>query len=275
VEKDYYFKQIPRSRIATFDTFAAGLLRHHVSALLQFDVTESRRILRDIRKKGVMISFNGWLVKVISSVLEHHPEASAFLYNKHKLIVFNDINISVLIEKKINGQKVPIPYIIKKTNHKSAQEISAELDDAKNRKITPADITLHKRASFSERMYYHLPGLLRRSFWRILLRNPRIAFNKMGNAVITSVGTIGVLDGWFIHRSVHPISFGIGSILKKPMVVENEIQVREILHITVLIDHDVIDGAPMVRLLNALTRSIESGYFLEKPNPQNTHPHLQ
>ncbi|HDS08542.1 MAG TPA: hypothetical protein ENO05_13065 [Bacteroides sp.] len=124
-------------------------------------------------------------------------------------------------------------------------------------------------------MYYHLPGLLRRSFWRILLRNPRIAFNKMGNAVITSVGTIGVLDGWFIHRSVHPISFGIGSILKKPMVVENEIQVREILHITVLIDHDVIDGAPMVRLLNALTRSIESGYFLEKPNPQNTHPHLQ
>ena len=80
----------------------------------------------------------------------------------------------------------------------------------------------------------------------------------MGNVVITSVGMMGKLNGWFIHRSVHPISFGIGSILKKPVVVNNEIKIREILNMTILVDHDLIDGAPMVRFLNDLTWQIEN-----------------
>ncbi|HZK60803.1 MAG TPA: 2-oxo acid dehydrogenase subunit E2 [Anaerovoracaceae bacterium] len=68
-----------------------------------------------------------------------------------------------------------------------------------------------------------------------------------------------LINGWFLHKSVHPVSFGIASILKKPVVIENEIRIREILNMTILVDHDVIDGAPMVRLLNDLTKSIESG----------------
>jgi pyruvate/2-oxoglutarate dehydrogenase complex dihydrolipoamide acyltransferase (E2) component len=70
---------------------------------------------------------------------------------------------------------------------------------------------------------------------------------------------IGKINGWFIHRSIHPVSFGVGSIIRKPVVVGNEIKIREILNMTILIDHDVIDGAPMVRLLNELTRYIETG----------------
>ena len=42
MKDDYIFKRIPKSRIATFDIFSVGLLKHHVSALLEFDVTESR-----------------------------------------------------------------------------------------------------------------------------------------------------------------------------------------------------------------------------------------
>ena len=81
----------------------------------------------------------------------------------------------------------------------------------------------------------------------------------MGNVMITSLGMIGRINGWFIHKSVHPISFGIGSILKKPAVIDNTIAVREILNMTILLDHDVMDGAPMVRFLNDLTKYIESG----------------
>jgi pyruvate/2-oxoglutarate dehydrogenase complex dihydrolipoamide acyltransferase (E2) component len=81
----------------------------------------------------------------------------------------------------------------------------------------------------------------------------------MGNAVITSVGMMGKINGWFIHRSVHPISFGVGSILKKPVVTGDEIKIREILNMTILVDHDVVDGAQMVRFLNDLTRMIEKG----------------
>lgn len=88
---------------------------------------------------------------------------------------------------------------------------------------------------------------------------PSSANATMGNVIVTSVGMMGRISGWFIHKSVHPLSFGIGSILEKPWVVDGEIRVREILNMTVLIDHDFIDGAPMARFVQKLTRNLESG----------------
>jgi pyruvate/2-oxoglutarate dehydrogenase complex dihydrolipoamide acyltransferase (E2) component len=95
--------------------------------------------------------------------------------------------------------------------------------------------------------------------WRFLLKHPKIAFKEMGNVVITSLGMMGRINGWFIHKSVHPISFGIGSIIKKPIVINDEIEIREILNMTILFDHDVIDGAPIVKFIKDLTKYIEKG----------------
>jgi pyruvate/2-oxoglutarate dehydrogenase complex dihydrolipoamide acyltransferase (E2) component len=231
--------------------------------MLEFDVTDSRKKLKDLRKSGINVSFNGWMIKVISSVLQKYPEASAFLYNKRKLIIFNDINISILVEKKIGVSRVPIPLVIEKTNFKSALDITMEIENAKKQELSDNDIILSKKSTFSENLYYQLPGFLRRTIWKIMLRNPECAYKKMGNVVITSVGMMGRINGWFIHKSVHPLSFGIGSILKKPVVIDNEIRIREILNMTILVDHDVIDGVPMVKFLNDLTKSIESGELIK------------
>ncbi len=255
----YRFQKIARSRIATFDIFSVGLRKHHINAILEFDVTESRMKLRHLRKSGISISFNAWLIKVIGCVLQIYPEATAYLYNKKKLIIFDDINVSILVEKTIDNVKVPMPLVIEKVNKKTAREITFEIEQAKSQELQSDDIVLKKQSTSYERLYYYLPGFLRRLFWMILLRRPKSAFNTMGNVVITSVGMMGKINGWFIHKSVHPISFGIGSILKKPVVIENEVKIREILNMTILVDHDVIDGAPMVRFLNDLTNYIENG----------------
>jgi len=49
------------------------------------------------------------------------------------------------------------------------------------------------------------------------------------------------------------------------VVIDNEIKIRDILNMKILVDHDVIDGAPMVRLLNDLTNYIETGKETDKP----------
>jgi len=258
MKRNYQFQEIVRSRIATFDIFGIGLKKHHISAMLEFDVTDSRARLRELRKKGISVSFNAWLIKVIGSVVSKHPEAAAYFYNKKKIIIFNDINVSLIVEKKTGEARVPIPLVIEKVNKKSAADISAEIDAAKGQELSRGDIVLKKRSSAYERFYYRLPGSIRRLFWRMLLKYPKAAFRTMGNVSVTSVGMIGRVNGWFIHRSVHPISFGIGSVLMKPVVIGNEIRSREILNMTILVDHDVIDGAPMVRLLGDLTDFIEN-----------------
>lgn len=261
MNNEFNYKPVPGSRIATFDTFAIGLKKHHVAALLEFDVTESRGRLQESRRGGLNISFNGWLIKVIGSVLQDHPEAAAYLRGKRKLMVFNDINISILVERTINGERVPIPVVIEKTNEKTAQEITFEIESAKKQDLSAGNIVINRQSKLSERLYYHLPGSARRLVWKMMLGNPRFAFRKMGNAVVTSVGMMGKVNGWFIHRSVHPVSFGIGSVLKKPVVVDDEIKIREILNMTVLVDHDLVDGAPMVRLLKDLSFRIERAEF--------------
>ena len=257
--RTFSFLKINQSRIATFDVFAVGLNKHHVSAMLEFDVTESRKKLREVRRKGIKVSFNAWLIKVISKALVIHPETAAYLYSKRKLIVFNDINISMVVEKEVDGCKVPIPLVLEKTNDKSIEAITEEIEKAKNQHLTKEDIVLNRKTKLYEKVYYHLPGFLRRHFWKYLLHHPKTAYKLMGNVAITSLGMMGKINGWFIHKSVHPISFGIGSVLQKPTVNNGEIQIREILNMTILIDHDVVDGAPMAKFLNDLTDFIEKG----------------
>lgn len=59
-------------------------------------------------------------------------------------------------------------------------------------------------------------------------------------------------NGSFIYPLVHLISFGVGSILKKAVVAGDEIKIREILNMTVLVNHAALNGAQMVRFLNGL-----------------------
>jgi pyruvate/2-oxoglutarate dehydrogenase complex dihydrolipoamide acyltransferase (E2) component len=56
----------------------------------------------------------------------------------------------------------------------------------------------------------------------------------------------------------------VGGIARKPAVVEDHIEPREMLSLTVIFDHDVVDGAPAARFVQRLVELIESGYGLVK-----------
>ncbi|MDP4190617.1 MAG: 2-oxo acid dehydrogenase subunit E2 [Bacteroidota bacterium] len=256
---NYSTHSFPSSRIATIDVCAIGKQRHHICILLECDVTESRFKIRRRKSEGCKISFTAWLLKVISKTLKEHDEAAAFLLSKKEVIVFDDINISLLVEKSLDGKKVPMPLVIEKADKKNAENITREIEQAKKEVLSDKSVVLNRKSSKSERLYYHLPSYIRRMFWKIILKHPQIAYNKMGNVAVTSVGMFGQIKGWFIHTTIHPISFGVGSVIKKPVVVNNDILIREILNLTVLIDHDVIDGAPMIRFINDLVNNIEKG----------------
>ncbi|HBH24952.1 MAG TPA: dehydrogenase [Cytophagales bacterium] len=259
---DHHYKAIPKSRIATFDVYEVGKTKHHISALLECDVTDSRLKLKQKKSEGKKWSFNAWLLKVIGNTIQNYPEVAAYMASKKKLIIFDDINITMVVEKELNGEKVPIPLTIDQVNTKSVEAITMEIEVAKKQNFSTEDIVLHQKSNKGERFYYLLPKFLRLFIWKYVLGHPKVAYRKMGNVVVTSVGMMGRINGWFIHSSVHPISFGIGSIMKKPWVVDDEICIREILNMTILLDHDVIDGAPMARFVQELVKNIEKGVEL-------------
>lgn len=255
----YKIKNFPKSRIATNDVCAMGLKKHHVVAMIEIDVTESRKKINQRKETKQEISVTGWLIKEISTTIKDYKDVAAYIKGKRSTVIFNDINVSIIVEKDLNGMKVPIPLLIEKTNEKSIQTITEIINDARNQNLTVKDIVLQKKSNRLERIYYILPGFIRRYFWHYLLRHPKLAFSKMGNVSITSIGMIGKANGWFIPISIHPVCFGIGKISKKPIVVDDEIKIRQMLNITVLLDHDVIDGANMARFISKLTENIEKG----------------
>jgi pyruvate/2-oxoglutarate dehydrogenase complex dihydrolipoamide acyltransferase (E2) component len=260
------YKEIlfPKTRIATFDVYEIGRKKHHIKALLEFDVTDTRRLIKKYRSDtNSKLSFTAWLIKTISCTIEEFQNVHAYLKGKTKAIIFDAIDISVTIEREYGGELVPLPYVIRQTNKKDFVEITEEIYKAKYQKVTKEDIVLgEKQNKILNTLYYVLPGFIRRSIWKHILIHPKLAKRLMGSVVVTSVGMMGEINGWFIHTSVHPISFGIGSIIKKPRVIDDRIEIREILNMTVLIDHDVIDGAPMTRFIAKLSENIQSGLGL-------------
>lgn len=259
----YKIQKFPKSRIATLDICEIGKRKHHVTGLIELDISKSREKIRQYnRNSSTKISFTAWIINVICSTISKYETPSSYLKGKNKLIIFDDINVSIIVEKDINGQKVPIPLIIEKANEISIEAISIQINNAKNKQLTNNDIVLQKKADRLERIYYMLPGFLRRSVWKYILRHPKLAFSKMGNVAITSIGMMGQIKGWFIPISIHPICFGLGSIIKKPIIIDDKIEIREMLNMSILIDHDVIDGAIMARFINELTKNIENGMNL-------------
>ncbi len=262
---EFQVEEFPISRIATVDIGVAGLKKHYIKALIELDVTEARKLIREKKKLSEKVTFNSWLIKCISHTVEEFRAIHGIRKGKRKVVIFNDIDISIIIERKVDGKKVPLPYIIRKTNEKSIAEISDEIRIGQKQSIEDEkDYVLgqEKKNKLLMKAYYFLPDFTRNIIWKFILKSPMLTKQNMGTVAVTSVGMMGKINGWVEPISVHPLCFAIGSIVKKPGIVNNQIEVREYLYVTVLVDHDVIDGAPAVRALAKLTKLIENGYGL-------------
>lgn len=258
----YKIHKFPKSRIATIDVCEMGKKKHHVAAFLEIDVTRAREKIRKYKKNIAKISYSAWIIKVIAHTVSAQNAPAAFRLGKQKTIVFDDVNISFLIEKEINGEKVPMPLLIEKANTLEIESITRLLTHARQETPGKNQVVIQKSSTLAERIYYHLPGFVRRTIWKFMLKRPKMVFAKMGNVAVTSLGMYGKINGWFIPISIHPICFGIGSVVKKPVVVNDKIEIRDIMNLTVLVDHDVIDGGTVARFISVLNKNFENGLFL-------------
>jgi pyruvate/2-oxoglutarate dehydrogenase complex dihydrolipoamide acyltransferase (E2) component len=249
----------------TMDVGRIGMRRHHVKALIEIDVTESRKKIRSLRARpGVKISFTAWILKCIGQALNEHRQVHALRKGRTGLVIFDTVDISILVEKEVDGVPVPLPLVLRDVANKSVSAIFDEIDSAKRKIIqNGSDYVLDRdHNNKNPSLYALLPQFIRLVFWRIILRNPFRAKKMMGTAVVTSVGMMGSMNGWIIPFSIHPVCFALGSIVKKPEVVNDSISIREYLKMTVLVDHDVVDGAPAARFAARLVELVEGGYGL-------------
>ncbi|SHI20665.1 2-oxoacid dehydrogenases acyltransferase (catalytic domain) [Sporobacter termitidis DSM 10068] len=251
----------PASRLSTIDICALGLKKHHIAALLEVDVTQARALFRRYRaQNGESLSFTAWVAHCAAAAAGEFPQIAAYRSGRRKIAVSGTIDVAVAAEKRAGGHDVPLPFVIRNCGGKSVGEIHREVRQAQEERADEKTVVLGsgglRRAAA---LFYKMPAFLRRFIWKTFLLRPGTAVRTMGSVMVTSLGMCGDCDGWFIPIGIHPLVLAIGSITKKPGVVDDRIAVREYLKLTALVDHDVIDGAPAARYMTRFAALLQSG----------------
>ncbi len=165
------------------------------------------------------ITFNDIIIKFVSQALKEFPMVNArFLPDRIRLHRAVHIGVAVAMDE---GLVVPV---IRNTDKKSISRISREVtelvDKARHKKLLPAEYT-------------------------------------GGTFTITNLGMFGVESFHAIINPPESAILAVSAIIRKPVVVNDEIKIRPCLTLSLAVDHRVVDGAMAARFLSRVKELIE------------------
>lgn len=246
---------------------------HNMYGLLEVDVTCAREfIARHKARTGETLSFTGFLALCLARAVDQDKSVQAVLKGRKQLVLFDDVDVGLMIEGKVGEKKVLTGHVIRGANHKTYREIHQEI-----RSVQSTTVSLNKEAPAWFRTAMLLPfplsGLFKALVGMVLRGDPTISVSLLGTVGITSIGMFGEgHSGWGIFPTIQVLGLIVGTITRKPVVVQERIEPREILNLTVVFDHNVIDGAPAARFTQRLVELIESGYGLDDEQIETMEP---
>lgn len=202
----------------------------HATAMDEIDVsklvafrTQSKTMAIE---QGVHLTYMPFIIKAVTLALKDYPMFNSSYDDKtEELVLKKYYNIGVAVDTP-DGLLVPV---IKDSDKKGilpvAKELSLLAEKAKNKTLTLDTL-------------------------------------QNGTFTITNYGAIGATSGIPVIKHPEVAILGVGKIAKKPVVIDNDIVIRDILTITLCIDHRVIDGGDAGRFLGRLKAYLDDPMLL-------------
>jgi pyruvate/2-oxoglutarate dehydrogenase complex dihydrolipoamide acyltransferase (E2) component len=241
------------------DLMISGRKKHSVHGIARFDVTDIRKYFAEKKKEGESHSFSSYLISCIGQAIKKYPFMNSYRKRK-KLITFEDVDVSTIIEKEINVQgvvkKMPTNYIVRGVQNKTYQEIQDLIRSAQS--LNPNEV--NKEADANRNLYFRLPRFIQKLVWLKMERDPFFHKDRSGTVGLTAIGMFtGKLGGWALPITNQSLTFTVGGIGQELRRIDGKIEDREILCITMTIDHDLVDGGPATRFFMHLGDLLENG----------------
>jgi pyruvate/2-oxoglutarate dehydrogenase complex dihydrolipoamide acyltransferase (E2) component len=218
--------------------------------LLQCDITETRAYLRAAEPP---LSLTAYIVAAVGRAAAAHPEVHAYRNWRGRLVVHHHVDVATLIEVSTAQGSFPLAHLVRDAERRDLSDISNEIRIARHDpSASPSGSLFRKAAPWVSR----IPGAVS-LFYRLAARSVRMR-RMTGTVSVTSVGMFGGGGGFGIGPpTVQTLTVLVGGISLRPWVRKDEIVVREILDLSVTVDHNVVDGAPAARFVADLRRLIE------------------
>jgi pyruvate dehydrogenase E2 component (dihydrolipoamide acetyltransferase) len=179
------------------------------------DLVKLRAELKDaVAKRGAKLTYMPFIMKAIVSALKLYPNLNGLTDDaRQEFVVKHYYNFGVAVDTD-DGLIVPV---VKDVDRRSMIELAQEIDrvatDARNGKSKLEDL-------------------------------------KDGTFTITNAGNIGGLFATPVINYPEAAIVGVHAIKQKPWIVGGEIRVRDIMYLSISIDHRMNDGATGARFMN-------------------------
>jgi pyruvate/2-oxoglutarate dehydrogenase complex dihydrolipoamide acyltransferase (E2) component len=238
---------------------------HSMYGLLEVDVTTIMQfIARHKQQTGEALSFTGYLTYCLGRAIDEDKSVQAYLKGRKQFVIFEDVNVGLMVERQVGETRTLTGYVVQAANRKSYRQIHDEIRKAQT---TPASDSSEMPNWFRTVMTLPWPfsSLVKAGLSLATRGDPGIPVGMSGSVGVTAVGMFGKgHSGWGLEATRHSLDLIVGSICTKPWVVEGRIEPREILNLTVVFDHYVVDGAPAARFVKRLVELVESGHGLDE-----------
>ncbi len=241
---------------------------------VDLDVTELEKFITKKRKEGTKTTLTYLLTLIMGRAIRQEvPELNSYV-KRGKIIQREqvDATVSVLLPGGQMGS-VKVENTDKLTVEELAEEIGKEI--AQTRKGNENDTMQSKNLLSSVPWPFRnwLFKLYRTAtiHWGISVPGIGLDANSFGSYVVSNIGSVGLDTGYAALLPSSNISFVmvLGNVMKKPIVVNDEIVIRRIMSISATLDHRVVDGSHGGKMFRVIKHLIKNPELLEK-HPDNS-----
>lgn len=256
----YYVQRLSFRRRMTIDGFAAVSPGHRMIGLVELDVSVAHERIAAMQRRGQRVSLFTFVVACIAKALSEHRDLNA-IASSRKVYRFEDVDVSAAIELETPEGPYPYQLSLRRAQAKDAVELYAEIEAARARHASARDVGPEAhRFETAMRLLFWLPRFVRLWVLRQASRVPLAVKRWTGTTFVTSVGKFATVPGFVIPFAAGPMaaSFALGGVVDKPVLRDGELRNHAFLSLTVIVNHDLVDGGPATRFVHRLQQLVES-----------------
>ena len=260
----YTVRAFPKNRRIASEVFDEFREKHYMAGFFEVNVSLGKQLIREYEERtGEKVSFTGWITKCVSEAVREHPEVNAFRLGGRKVVRFEDIDIIVMVERRLPDKVIAVPHPVRRSQDKDLLAISREIRSAQEAPVSESEQLLDQ--GWKVRLFDLIPKFIRRRLMARMVRDPFYVKRQGGLVLVTSVGMFTGARLWVgLSGGITSLTVALGGIAKRLVKRDDAIVEQEFLQITAMLDHDIVDGAPAARLQARLVELIESGHGLRE-----------
>lgn len=234
-----------------------------IYSTVEIEMTEALKYIAAVREKtGVRATPAHLVAKAMALAIQLRPETNAILSGRR--ICVRD-TIDIFLQVAIDGGEDLTGAKITNVDQKSVAEIGVELAEKAARLREHKDRDLQQTQSMLKLLPNRLVGaMLKLIGWvsydlGLDLSRFGVPYDQFGSAMVSNIGTFGLTSAFapLVPFARTGLVILVGSVQKRPVVVDDEIVIRPILTLGTTIDHRIIDGFQASVMCKRVIEAIE------------------